>query len=121
MTRKEQQAVTKKWQQESKLRETARKKRGIFCVPFAELDDYHRILADAKCKYSLVEAPAMPTVQFAAPGQGEPCAEKKRQHQDKIPDKGCSEDFYALVHTPINMSKALRIPKAKAAINKECD
>ena len=32
-----------------------------------------------------------------------------------------SDDWFALVHKPIDIGKARRIPKAKAALDKECE
>ena len=43
-----------------------------------------------------------------------------REHQSKISPKGhASEEYYALVHTPIPLKKAMQIPKAKQALDDE--
>jgi hypothetical protein len=43
-----------------------------------------------------------------------------RKHQDHIAEAGFASDaWFAMVHTPIPMKKALTIPDAKKAVNKE--
>ena len=43
-----------------------------------------------------------------------------RQHQDHFASVGfCSSEWFALVHTPVPMSKAMKIPKAREAVDKE--
>ena len=42
-----------------------------------------------------------------------------RKHDEHIAPKGyISETHFAMVHTPVNLQKAMRIPKAKAAFTK---
>ena len=42
----------------------------------------------------------------------------KRQHQDHAADKGPSENWFGLVHTPVPIPKALKIPEAREALGK---
>ena len=43
-----------------------------------------------------------------------------REHQDNIASAGClSEKLFNMVHAPIDIPKALQIPKAKEAVDKE--
>ena len=66
-----------------------------------------------KEKLAPPQAPAMSVIGR----QGKPCA---RDHQDRIGDIGvCSEEFYALIHAPIKMDKAMKIPDAKKAVDAE--
>ncbi len=47
-------------------------------------------------------------------------SDSPRQHQEHIALAGfVSSEWYALVHTPVPIPKALKIPKAKEAIEKE--
>ena len=49
-----------------------------------------------------------------------PCRHKKRQHDDSFSTAGyISSEWYALVHTPIPIKKAMKIPKAKEAVDGE--
>ena len=83
--------------------------------------DYLRILSEAQAKHSPPAVPAMPFGdQTALTSQGGPCA--KREHQDRVAMKGyVSDEWYALVHTPIPLKQAYKNPKAKQAIDKEWD
>ena len=57
----------------------------------------------------------------AATGLGRPCA-SGREHQDNIGMAGyVSDEWFALIHTPVPMAKALKIPDAKKAVDKEWD
>ena len=45
---------------------------------------------------------------------------QRRKHQDHTAPKGyASVDLFALVHTPIPIGKAMRIPEAKKAVDDE--
>ena len=72
------------------------------------------------------EAPALPCLPLGCYAGGDPsfCArgEKshRRPHQDHTAPKGyASVDQFALVHTPIQIGKAMRIPDAKKAVDDE--
>ena len=43
----------------------------------------------------------------------------ERQHQDHTADKGPSENWFGLVHTPVPIPKALKNPEARDALGKE--
>ncbi len=45
--------------------------------------------------------------------------ETRRQHQDKVADKGPSLDWFGLAHTPIPIPKALKVPAAREALHSE--
>merc|ERR1711954_477641 len=68
----------------------------------------------------------MPCLPLGCYAGGDPCfrarGEKshRRQHQDHTAPKGyASVDQFALVHTPIQIGKAMRIPDAKKAVDDE--
>ena len=42
-----------------------------------------------------------------------------RAHQDHVANKGPSEEWFGLVHTPIPIPKALKIPEGREALKAE--
>ena len=109
----------KEWEKERKLRIEARNRcGGLSEIPAEEVEDYKKTMSEARARYSLPPAPAMPCVSYALnckvrsgkqfpaamPGKG-----SQREHQDQLAPKGnVSEEWFALVHTPINsLSDAL--------------
>ncbi len=117
----------KEWEEFKAERQKARDKR---CFPdiIADEKEYDEKCDAARLKLRLPDAPAMPC-------QLNPKEEKQmetsglwicmisthqRSHQDHIGDVGkASEDYHAMVHTPIDISKAMKIPKAKEAVDAE--
>ena len=84
--------------------------------------DYFKMMSDAGAKHAPSAVPAMPLGSHgtALNCQGKPCAQ--REHQDHIAMSGyCSEEWFALVHTPIPLKKAYKIPNAKKAVDTEWD
>ena len=70
----------------------------------------------------------MPTVKFGMLLRetkklgGKVTGNHSRKHQDHIASKGTSsEDLYAMVHKPIPIPAAMKIPKAREAIDIEWD
>ena len=45
----------------------------------------------------------------------------KRQHVEHIAEKGVRSFHYGLVHKPVPVQEALKIPKTEAAVDKEWD
>ena len=94
-----------------------------------EEEDFNKLLANAKEQFSIPQAPAMPITSYAMllkEGEGKPSAKTsargnpQRQHQDKIAAAGyVSESYWAMVHTPIPLPKAMKIPKAREAVEAE--
>lgn len=100
-----------RWKIENARRRKARHARNIFHIPESELTTYNQKLIDTRTALSLNHAPTMPSVMncVAAPS-----------HEDHIAPKGASSvNYWAMVHTPISIKKALQIPKAKEALDKE--
>ena len=121
MSKADKQKAIANWETEGKAREEARSKRGLHHVP-DEDKDYTKILADAQQKFGSPPVPAMPLISHgtALLSQGQPCA--KREHQDHIAMSSyCSNEWYAMVHTPVPITKAYKIPDARKAIDKEWD
>ncbi len=130
-----------KWIDECAVFEPLRKAAGLkrgFGI-FIDKDDaeWAPALAKAKLKCRTPSQPAMPTLseEQAAMATTEPfepvsvasnplrkeCSGKK-PHQEHVANAGViSNGYYGMVHTPVPMSKALKIPDAKAAVDKEWD
>ncbi len=109
----------KEWAIENKQRETSRKLAGITKhVPAERYQDYKESVKYARVTYQLPHAPAMPCIdaaylsrQDATPSVMGPT---KRPHQDHAADVGtASEEYYALVHTPVPMNQVSDNPDAK--------
>ncbi len=95
----------------------------------AEFDKYHSVLSKLKALLAPPPVPAMPILgqallatdegDLSEQAGGDSSPGNKRRHQDKIAAKGQSTETHALVHAPISMKKAMKIPKAKEAVGKE--
>ena len=45
---------------------------------------------------------------------------RQREHEESEAEAGyASETYFALVHTPIDLSRVMKIPKAREALDKE--
>ena len=128
MSKKQKHEAINAWNKEDKKHQDARKERGISSVPENEVEDYNKILAQAKEKYSIPAAPAMPVNPAAmlstdypdAPSSGGKPHADERAHQEHWSEPGfVSNEWFALVNTPIPISKALKMPKAKEALDAE--
>ena len=126
MGKKQQKIEIAKWEAPQPKLKAARDKRGIWETPDDD-KDYLKIVSDLRAKLSVPAAPAMPLFQtvMAAPlgAKGDLQPKKKRgaqrQHQDKVADKGPSIDWFGLLHTPIPIPKALKVPAAREALHSE--
>ena len=63
--KKQKQQEIKNWEEESAARDAARKKRGIDKIETSEIETYLKLIAEAKEKCNLPEAPAMPFIPLA--------------------------------------------------------
>ena len=113
------------WIKEKPKLEEAQAARGFKHVP-AEDEEYVRIINDARLRLAPHEAPAMPCLPLGCYAGGDPSfsarGEKshRRPHQDHTAPKGYASVIqFALVHTPIQIGKAMRIPDAKKAVDDE--
>ena len=109
MGKKQQAAEKAEWEALQPKLKAARDKRGLWEIP-ADDKDYLKILSDVRAKLSVPVAPAMPLFQSAMASlqsSGGPDAQQssgaKRQRQDRAADKGPSEFWFGLVHTPVPM------------------
>jgi len=133
------------WNKESERREKAREKRGFeHRIKPEEVEEYKKILSEAQKLWAVPTSPAMPCIsvkrakreamvltahavidvvkeQGASPSRPYSRPDE-RTHQDKIAQASfASDEWFALVHTPIPMPKAMKIPKAKEAVDAEWD
>jgi len=129
-----------KWEVIQKERNDARQRLGLQPhIRDEDVDHYTETLASAKLQYSIKAAPAMPLASFACnafptslfqqnkDGLIELDTEQllhpndePRPHQDKVAPVGyTSTDHFAMVHTPVPLAKAMRIPLARESIDKE--
>ena len=95
----------------------ARMKLGV--VAPEDNDEYRKLIADALEKYSLSESPAMATKEIGREGSGGKL-HAKRKHEERVAPKGhVSMEHYGLVHAPVKMKQAMKIPEAKKAVDTE--
>ena len=122
MNAKEKAKSIAEWKIEGPKRDLARQSRGIFKITAPE-EEYDKIMTEAKAKFKLSDAPVMQVILQANSGVRQHSSKNKRHrttHYERIAPVGTvSEDYYALVHTPVPMNKAMNIPDAKAAVDKE--
>ena len=139
MSKKQKEKAKSKWEIEKVKRKDAREKHGVVEVS-PDDNDYLKILSKLRL-LSQPKAPAMPVVRIADPNIPKGCASstesggrlqaanddssaggniQPKAHQDHVSPKGfASEEWYALVHTPVPIPKAMLIPEAKAGLEKE--
>ena len=138
---KQKEQARAEWAKEKPKLEEAQAARGFKYVSEDD-EDYARLIDEARVRLAPHEAPAMPCIAYGCYAGGDPDfiaggdpgsiaggdpsfiarGEKKRRrkHQDHTAPKGyASVDLFALVHTPIPIGKAMRIPEAKKAIDEE--
>ena len=110
--------------------EDAHKQRGFKHVLPHEVDYYTQIMTECRTRLALPPAPAMPLIvsslssvgqsnQTQGPANGVPgCTPEP--HPDRIGATGeCSSKYFALVHTPVPLPKAMQLPEARSALNAE--
>ena len=134
-----------RWAIEEPLQKEARDLRGIYVVP-ADDKEYDALLKELEVKLALPKPPAMPVLAKeqgeSLCGAGLPLSNLKKAkalndelfrqrsfhvtspngqpHVERIAPRGhASEEWFACVHTPLPIPKALRIPAAKEALEKE--
>ena len=122
------------WIKEKPRLEEAQAARGFKFVP-EEDEEFIKIVNDARLRLAPHEAPAMPCLPLGCNAGyidlagGDPCFDarggkrdksNRRQHTDHTAPKGyASVEQFALVHTPIQIGKAMRIPDARKAVDDE--
>ena len=126
MSREQKRRAIEKWNAYKPLGDAARECLGIT----GEVDpndlEYKKVLSAARAKLSEPKAPAMPCVHRQASPSSDANASATaligavRPHDEHIAQKGwASEEWFAFVHTQIPISKTLRIPEGRAALDKE--
>ncbi|MHC4952052.1 MAG: integrase catalytic domain-containing protein, partial [Planctomycetota bacterium] len=131
------------WKIEEPLQREARDLRGLYVIAKEDYEEYDAILKDLKEKLKLEKPPLMP-VLAAERGETPGGRKSKRQRAKKIdsdifkarsfqvsspttqshvertaPRGHASEEWFACVHTPVNIQKARKIPAAREALEKE--
>ena len=129
------------WKKEGPKRDSARATRGISQVEASDEEHYTKQLAKAIATNATPKAPAMPCMPVAMIASkanferkfeelGTKFAQKldkkqgknipSRPHQDKIAEAGhASEEYFAMVHKAVAINKAMQIPEAVKALDKE--
>ena len=131
------------WNRESANRLEERTRRGFLKVEAHDVEEYDRIIGQVIRENNIPAAPAMPVTisanafpshhsSFNRPKAIFPCAPAmpdeatpssssgSRSHQPRLGSlQNFSEHFYGMVHKPIPLPKAMRIPTARNAVNDE--
>ena len=121
MNAKDKQKAIDEWAVEGPKRQAAREARGVSKLSIKD-EEYDAVMKAAKEKLKVPDAPAMPLVLNALSAVSNHGKHRKNhiKHQDHIAAAGTvSPHYYALVHTPVPIPKAMKIPAAKAAVDKE--
>ena len=122
MSDKDKEVSIEEWKIEGPKREAARTARGIFKINDTK-DEYESIMSEAKVKYAVPDAPPMQVILQANSSVRKHSSKNKNhrtKHFERIAPVGTvSDNYYALVHTPVDMKKAMQIPDAKKAVDKE--
>ena len=136
MSQKEKKAAIEEWKIEGPRRVAERAKNGIpEFIPEADVDEFWKSIEEARAKYEIPYAPAMPVVgktflfqsSIQEEGEDEPESEDEkpsvtREHQDHFACPGTvTPEYFALIHTPLSIGDAMRIPDAKKALMAEWD
>jgi len=127
--RKEKNKLIEEWKIQGPREKAAREKRQIWYIEEGDMEEFKKTVAEAKRLLAIPEAPAMPVVHqgsIATAGGNSTRskaggnATQMSVHAEHIAEKGIiGETHWAMVHTPIPMPKAMKIPKAKEAVDKE--
>ena len=122
-SKKEKERAIKEWNAEKAKFDPIRDKRAIFHIEEAEEEEYKKIMAEVKRKLTPLAALAMPLCYFSATARGDSQQNLPNKiHEDHIAPVGvASSEWYALIHTPLSHKEALRIPKAKSALQEAWD
>ena len=144
LSSKQKEQAAREWVLEKPRLEAAQAARGFTHVPEDD-NEYLGIINAARARLARGEPPAMlciPYVCYSAGGDpcrdapgvqckkagGDPCSGARgvqrlsdiRPHQDRTAPKGyASLDQMAMVHLPIAIDKAMKIPEAKKAVDAE--
>jgi hypothetical protein len=107
MPKKQRKREILRWKKEKPKLDAARAKLTTpLHITAEELPAYHQALDEARAKHNL------PTAPMATVAEGN----LERKHQDHIAEAGfASNDWFAMVHTPVPMKKALTTPKARSS------
>ena len=114
--KKAKQQAIERWENISKDRDKLQEQRQRHHILEAEVEDYNRIMAEVRKIFSVPAAPAMPLSGYICNSS---TIVVGSSHQENIQAAGnASVDFLGLTSTLVPMQKALKIPAAKAAVEK---
>ena len=131
MSEKEKQKQKDSWAQYEPLRRKARDARGgITEIPIADMETFKKLRKELEHKVKAPEAPAMPLKQLlpslaAVSGSEKTAAASGSEktaspHQVNIVGGGSATDeYFLMVHKPIDIKHVKNIPDAKAALDAE--
>ena len=122
---KQKEIARAEWSKEKPKLEAAQAARGFKFI--SENDGEHaNIINDARNRLAPQEAPAMPCIRYGCYVEGDPGFSARgenyipRPHQDHTAPKGfASCEQMAVVHLPIPINQAMKIPDAKKAVDAE--
>ena len=112
MNAKDKQKAIDEWAVEGPKRQAAREARGVSKLSIKD-EEYDAVMKAAKEKLKVPDAPAMPLLLNALSAVSNHGKHRKNhiKHQDHIAAAGTvSPHYYALVHTPVPIPKAMKIP-----------
>ena len=111
------------WAITKKIRDEERKKRGITHVKDNDVDRYTSILADARNRLAVPDAPELPSQAGTANTmvrEGREQNNTQQPHHEHVAAAGfASDEWFAMVHTPVPMNEVNRTPAAVKAMEKE--
>ena len=137
------------WARIGPIWKAKQEKRGLDHIPDKEVAEYEKLTADKRAECSIPEAPAMPTIAIEQLSERKSsynntpsernglidwqnmskdtialinsAVDNVCKHTENVGNKGVSEELLAMIHQEIPLDKALRIPDARKAVNKEWD
>jgi len=148
-TRKTRKEWMSEWDKIGPIWKAKQEKRGIDHIPVKEVDEYEKLTANKRAECSIPEAPAMPTISTEklserkssynkipsernglihwqnmskeTVAQINSAVDSIYKHTENVGTKGVTEEFLAMIHQEIPLDKAMRIPDARKAVNREWD
>ncbi|MHC4951072.1 MAG: hypothetical protein ACYTEU_08835, partial [Planctomycetota bacterium] len=137
MSDSQKQKAREYWVTEEPLQKEARDLRGIYVVPAADYVEYDALLKDLEVKLKVPKPPAMPVLAKRLPQSRRAKAKELNDelfrqrsfhisspttdtHVERTAPRGhASDEWFACVHTPVDIQKARKIPEGREALEKE--
>ena len=131
MSKKDKRNAIAEWKIQGPKEDAHRKKRNLYFIPEDHIADYWSTLKDARALLEVPPAPAMPcdtTSASASPGEipgttstraVATAGDVEKVNAEKHSASRLSDEWFVLVHKPIDICKAKQIPLAIKAFDKE--